>query len=176
MPDSAFFVLFGKIVAKKREDFVAYFARAPPLLLSSEILKKGGVDMMDKEYFIVIDGEKIPVSVEVYHAFKRPLWAERKRRKVRIEHERSLDIFMDSGSDIPSKGALVDEIVEDKLMLDMLFVALAELTDDERGLIDALFFDEKSEREVSHDIGISSVAIHKRKHKILNKLQKFLKS
>lgn len=34
--------------------------------------------------------------------------------------------------DIESEQALVDEIVEDKLLMDMLFEALAELTDDER--------------------------------------------
>ena len=39
--------------------------------------------MMDKEFFIVIDGEKVPISEEVYRAFKRPLWTERKRRQVR---------------------------------------------------------------------------------------------
>ena len=129
---------------------------------------------MDKEFFIVIDGEKVPVSEEVYRAFKRPLWTERKRRQVRAEHERSLDMFMDEGLDIPSDDALVDEIVEDKLMLDMLFAALAELTDDERGLIDALFFDEKSEREVAREVGISQPAIHKRRNRILEKLKNLL--
>ena len=85
--------------------------------------------MTDKEYFIVIDGEKVPVSEEVYRAFKRPAWTERKRRQVRADRERSLDVFMDNGLDIPSQDALVDEIVEDKLMLDMLFAALTELTE-----------------------------------------------
>lgn len=129
---------------------------------------------MEKEFFIVIDGEKVLVSEEVYRAFKRPAWAERKRRAVRADYERSPDAYLDDGLDIAADGALVDEIVEDKLMLDMLFAALAELTDDERDLIDALFFDEKSERDVAQEIGLSSIAVHKRKHKILDKLRKFL--
>jgi RNA polymerase sigma factor (sigma-70 family) len=126
---------------------------------------------MAKEYFIIVDGEKVPVSEEVYRAFKRPLWAERKRREVRAEHERSLEAFMDGGLDIPDGGKLVDAIVEDKLMLEMLFAALAELTDDERNLIDALFFEEKTEREAANALGLSQKAINKRRHKILEKLR-----
>jgi hypothetical protein len=69
---------------------------------------------MAKEYFVVIDGEKVPVSEEVYRAYKRPLWAERKRRQVRAENERSLEKFAEDGFDIPDERALVDAIVEDK--------------------------------------------------------------
>ena len=129
---------------------------------------------MDKEFFIVIDGEKIPVSEEVYRAFKRPVWAERKRRQVRAEHERSLEQFTENGFDVPDERVLVDEIVEDKLMLDMLFAALAELTDDERGLIDALFFDEKSERELSKETGTPRKTIAYRKNKVLEKLRQLI--
>ncbi|GHU94977.1 hypothetical protein FACS1894208_06970 [Clostridia bacterium] len=87
------------------------------------------------ERHIVIDGENIPVTEEVYRAYKRPAWAERKRRKVRAEHERSLALF----ANMPSAQKLVDEIVEDKLLLDTLMAALSELTADERKLIDALY-------------------------------------
>ena len=130
---------------------------------------------MTNEYYITIYGEKVQVTEEVYRAFKRPAWAERKRRMVRADMERSLDLFMDNGFDIPSDDALVDEIVEDKLLLDMLFVALEELTADERYLIDALFYQEKSEREVAGETGRSKTSIHKQKEKILNKLKNLFK-
>ena len=81
---------------------------------------------MNKDYFIVIDGEKVPVSEEVYRAFKRPAWAERKRRQVRADHELSLEAFAGDGFDIPSGDPLVDEIVADKLLLNMLFPLCAE--------------------------------------------------
>jgi RNA polymerase sigma factor (sigma-70 family) len=128
---------------------------------------------MAKEYFVVIDGENVPVSEEVYRAFKRPLWAERKRRQVRAEWELSLDALMGEGLEFQSDDKLVDEIVEDKLLLDMLMAALAELTDNERGLIDALFFDEKSERELSKETGVPQKTINNRKQAILKKLKKF---
>ena len=130
---------------------------------------------MAKDYFIVIDGENVPVSEEVYRSFKRPLWAERKRRQVRAERELSLEQFADAGFDVPDETALVDEIVEDKMLLEMLFAALAELTEDERGLIAALFFEEKSERDVAACSGRSKTSVHKQKEKILQKLRNLLK-
>lgn len=130
---------------------------------------------MDKEYFIELNGRQIPVSKEVYYAFKRPAWKERKRRQVRAEKELSLEAFADAGFEIPSGQVLVDEIVEDKLLLDMLFKALEELADDERFLINELFFNDKSEREVAKEIGRSKTGIHKQKEKILSKLRNLLK-
>jgi RNA polymerase sigma factor (sigma-70 family) len=129
---------------------------------------------MKKEYYITIDGKDVPVTEEVYRAFKRPAWKERKRREIRSEKERSLEAFMDDGYDIPSKQALVDELVEDKLLLDMLFNALLELTDDERDLINALFYEEKSERELSKDSGVPHPTIHSRKVSVLQKLKRLL--
>ena len=131
---------------------------------------------MEKNYFIVINGEKISVSEGIYHAFKRPLWMERKRRQIRAKHEQSLEALLDDGLDIPSKEQQVSEIVDDKLRLDMLFSALAALPDDERSIIDILFFDEKSEREAAHEIGVTQQAINKRKNRILAKLRKFFES
>jgi RNA polymerase sigma factor (sigma-70 family) len=130
---------------------------------------------MDKQYSIELNGRQIPVSKEVYDAFKRPAWKERKRSQVRKEKELSLEAFADAGFEIPSGEALVDEIVEDKLLLDMLFKALSELTDDERFLIDEMFFNDKSEREIAQEIGLSKTGVHKQKEKILSKLKNLLK-
>lgn len=129
---------------------------------------------MKKEYYITIDGKDVPVTEEVYRAFKRPAWKERKRREIRSEKERSLEAFMADGFDIPSEQALVDELVEDKLLLDMLFNALRELTDDERDLVNALFYEEKSERELSKDTGVPHPTIHSRKVSVLQKLKRLL--
>ena len=128
---------------------------------------------MAKDYFIVIDGEQVPVSEEVYRAFKRPAWAERKRRQVRAEHERSLEQFAEDGFDIPSDDALVDEIVADKQLLDLLMSALSKLTAEERSLIDALFYEDKSERELAKETGTPQKTINNRKRAILKKLRKF---
>ena len=129
---------------------------------------------MNKDYYILIDGEKVSVSEEVYRAFKRPAWAERKRRQVRADHELSLEAFAEDGFELPSGDPLVDEIVADKILLDMLMSALDELAADERGLIDALYFDGKSERDVATEIGVPQTTLNYRKNKILKWLKEKL--
>jgi RNA polymerase sigma factor (sigma-70 family) len=129
---------------------------------------------MDKKYFIELNGRQIPVSKEVYYAFKRPAWKERKRRQIRAEKELSLEAFADAGFEIPSSQALVDEIVEDKLLLDMLSKALSELTDEERFLIDELFYNDKTERQVAKETGIPQTTLNYQKNKIIKWLRKKL--
>ena len=129
---------------------------------------------MDKEYFIELNGRQIPVSKEVYDAFKRPAWKERKHRQVRAEKELSLEAFADAGFEIPSSQALVDEIVEDKLLLDMLSKALSELTDYERFLINELFYNSKSERELSKETCVPRKTLAYRRTKVLKKLRRLI--
>ncbi|MGI6181782.1 MAG: RNA polymerase sigma factor [Agathobaculum sp.] len=129
---------------------------------------------MSKEYYIELNGERIPVTEEVYYAFKRPAWRERKRRQVRSDNELSLEALADNGFEVPDETSLVDEIVEDKLLLDMLFEALSELTDDERFLIDALFYQEKSERMVAKEIDVSQNTVNYHKNRLLDKLRKLI--
>ena len=131
---------------------------------------------MCKNRFIRINGKEIPVSEDVYLAFKRPAWRERKRRKVRAKKERSLEVFMEDGFDIPSERALVDEIITDKLLLEELCVALAELTDDERKLIDALYYREQTAREYARETDSNHTNINRHHKSILDKLQNFLKN
>jgi RNA polymerase sigma factor (sigma-70 family) len=88
--------------------------------------------------------------------------------------ECSLNALTDSGFEAVSDEAPVDEIVWSKLVSDKLYAVMAELTEDERVLIDALFFQGKSEREAAKIFGISPVAVHKRKHKTLSKLHRLL--
>jgi len=131
---------------------------------------------MGNNRYIWLAGEKVYVSEEMYRAYYRPVWREVKQKEVRKDAECSLDALKDSGFELASGEALIDEVVTEKLLLDELHAALAELTDDERSLIDAMFYQDKSEREVAVDNGISSIAIHKRKHKVLEKLKKYMKS
>ena len=129
---------------------------------------------MKKEYYVTINGERIPVSEEVYRAYRQPAWREHKRRTVRLEMERSLDLLMDDGFDVVDDQKLVDELVADKLLLDALLQALAELTEDERSLIDALYFRGMSERDIAGLYSMSQQAVNKRKRRVLDKLRDLL--
>jgi len=133
---------------------------------------------MGKQYHIKLNGELIPVTEEVYRAYQQPKWREKKQAEVRAQNEVSLDAMLETGysGHLDSRQALVDEIVADKLLLDELLKALAELNEDERFLIDELFYKEKTEREIADSSNISHQAVHKKKNRILAKLEKLLKS
>ena len=79
------------------------------------------------------------------------------------------DILIDTSQEI-------DEAVIHKIMLDKLHDSLVLLSDDERKLINALFFRNLSEREWSAETGIPQKTINDRKSRILIKLKKFLEN
>lgn len=87
--------------------------RSPPYPLSQNFRERR-IPKMGKDYQIEIDGEMVDVSEDVYYAYKRPAWRERKRAKVRADKELSFEAFADSGFDIPSNEPLIEEIVADK--------------------------------------------------------------
>lgn len=60
------------------------------------------------------------------------------------------------------------------LSLEKLYSALEHLEKAERELIDALFFQEMTEREYAKKKGVCRNTIHKRKVRILENLKKFL--
>ena len=127
---------------------------------------------MGKEYNIKLpDGMLVPVSEEVYRAYKRPQWREAKKKKSKreVSLEKMDDVYT------LSDEKLVEQIVEDKLLLEMLLKALETLTEDERFLIDEIYFHEKTERETAKILNMSHQTVHSKKNKIIKKLKKILK-
>lgn len=144
----------------------------------------------DNQRYIEIDGEQIPVTEEVYRAYKRPLWAEHKRKerakrcrdakgrrctedcstcpKAREVSVLSLDRFREEGGLEPADTFDMAEFVADRLLLEQLFSALNE---EELALINALFYDERTERDYASELGISHQMVGKRKNKLIAKLQ-----
>ena len=133
---------------------------------------------MKKEYYIKLsDGQVVPVTEEVYREYKRPQWREAKQKKVRQMREFSLEYMTENRMEhiYSDNQKLVEEIAEDNLMLEMLMKALETLTDEERFLINELYFNEKSERILSKQIDIPQQTINSRKAIIIKKLRKFTK-
>ncbi len=148
--------------------------------------------MDNQQRFIEIDGEQVPVTEEVYHAYKRPQWAESKRneRGKRCRNEKgnrctqdcrlceksragstlSLDKFSEDGFEA-ADPVDISELVADKLLLEQLYIALNELDPVELSLVQALFFGDRSERDYAAEIGISHQAVGKRKKKVIEKLR-----
>ena len=69
----------------------------------------------------------------------------------------------------------VEDAVIKKDDLCRLRAALDQLSEEERTLIHALFFDECSERELEEMMGIHRMTIHNRKIRILQKMKKMLR-
>ena len=89
--------------------------------------------------------------------------------------EDSLDRLMDDNAEqFTDHHESVEDMVLRKISAEKLYQALAELSEKERELIVALFFEEKTERELAVVLGISQPAVHKQKNKILKKLKTFL--
>ncbi|MDR1703819.1 MAG: sigma-70 family RNA polymerase sigma factor [Clostridiales bacterium] len=150
-------------------------------------------------YVIFVDGVTVEVSAEVYKAYSRSArqleYMERDLKRDRVlqdahgravvdaygrtvvlpELEVSLDRLMDEDWDFPA-----EDQPEDMVLLHVETISLhhcLNLIDaTEKTLIQALFFERKTEREYSAETGISQQTIHARKRVILAKLKKLLKN
>jgi len=131
--------------------------------------------MDNQSYYIEIDGEQIPVTEEVYRAYKRPLWAERKRQQ--RTHEREADLSVEKYLDDGLEAVLnfeVEQAEAEKLLLEQLTDCLTELEPDELDLVRALFYQNKSMRDYGADLGVSHVVVSKRWRRIRDKLSQLL--
>lgn len=130
---------------------------------------------MGKEYYIILNGEKIAVTEEVYRAYKQPVWKESKRAKVRADMEYSYDGMLEDGMEIASDDALVEDIVTDKLLLDTLLLALDELSDDERRLIDGLYYKDQTLRDYARQKDTNHTKVIRQHKRVIEKLRDILK-
>lgn len=85
---------------------------------------------MSKNWYILLDGIKVPVSEEVYRTYKRAEWREEKQDTVRKERESSLDFMSEHGFDgqavadqelVEGNKYCTQEIIKEEL-LEELFV------------------------------------------------------
>lgn len=137
--------------------------------------------MADKEkYMIKIQGELIEVSEDVYYAY---FHMERQERTQDEKQQRN-DVFsydaLDDG-EIVGAESIVDmatpSLEEQAITNDLherLHHAVAALPRSERELIQAIYFEGKTEREYARQQGCSQNKVFKRRVKILSKLKMFL--
>ena len=146
-------------------------------------------------YTILIDGQGVEVSEEVFTAYaasERQLEyieldlkrdrtlqdANGKRVKdangqpIKLpEREISLDKLLDEDWDYKSPEPSPEDAVVGQFEIDNLHELLDSLKPEERELINALFFEGMTEREYAKVLGISKTALHARKIKVLAKLK-----
>lgn len=88
--------------------------------------------------------------------------------------EDSLERLADQEMQFAGESESVEETVLRRLRYAELHKAISLLSDDERELVDRLFFQGQTEREAAAEMGIYRNAVHKRKNRILEKLKNFL--
>ena len=134
---------------------------------------------MSKKYYWIIDGKYYEVSKESYQKYKK----EHDHSKMLQKYEEEVHVFsLDAmaaeditGHDIIADTRVnVEEEAIHNLMLEKLREVLKGLSSDELHLIEQIYTYGKTEREMATELGISQVAVHKQKLKVLDKLKKFL--
>ena len=135
---------------------------------------------MDK-LFIPVQGCLLEVVREQYADFYKEKERWRYLQKLDTNHSLlSLEGFTDSEGNV--LDFVIDETVDvaetvvRAVLVDRLKAALPLLSDSEQMLIQAIFFEELSEREVGLRLGVTQSVVNKRKAKILAKLRKIIEN
>ena len=135
---------------------------------------------MDK-LFIPVQGCLLEVVREQYTDFYRDKERWRYLQKLDTRNSLlSLEGFTDSEGNvldfIVDEAVDVSETVIHAVMADRLKAVLHLLSDGEQALIQAIFFDGLSEREVGLRLGLTQSVVNKRKAKIFAKLRKMIEN
>lgn len=129
----------------------------------------------NKKYTIVVKHQRVEVSEAVYCAYHQEREAERYRRSLVMDNEYSLERFQEDGVNIEFRLDVCRDFVDELMRAEQereLHAALQTLTVKERLLIHELFWNGKSERELSAMIAVPQKTINDRKRKILVKLRR----
>ena len=150
-------------------------------------------------YTIKVDGEMVEVNEELYTAYasagykmeNTEIGSKRDRvlqdangKAVRDEHgqpvilperEVSLNKLIDEGWDYPQSASSPEAIFFAAAFSEdaELSRCLALLTDGERALVNALYFEGLTETEYGNRLGVKQQSINERKLRILKKIKKF---
>ena len=132
----------------------------------------------NKQFFIRVGGQAVPVTEEVYRAYyrmkRRERHLEEKDAAHSLIHYAAFDTKHSTGEEeIPDREDVADTVTR-RLMTEKLHKCLDLLSGDERALIWALFFENKTERQYSAEMGIPQKTINNRRKVILAKLKKLL--
>ena len=153
--------------------------RSPPFFCLKNSQSKEMEDFkMKKEFYLYVNGQKVKVSEEIYKVY----WREREHEKYleQVDRKNHLLFFSSLDHDGHYVDNIVDEsvdvakIVETQMMIESLRYAISKLNDEERDIIERLYFNDETLRSVAKLKSITHSALMKRRNKILEKLKKFI--
>lgn len=121
---------------------------------------------MTKEKYIYVRKEKIEIENDMFNEFNKLVCRQKYSERRYMNNTIPLEMIAD--------GINIEDEAINKIMIEKLHQALKQLTDEEYSLISELFFNGRSERNLSREWEIHPMTIHSRKRKILEKLKKLM--
>ena len=133
-----------------------------------------------ERYFIPVDGKYYETTKEVYEVYYQM------DRRERYLEERDLNKGVINFCDIDNEDYSAEEILSDKdkdieeevinkILIKTVLEAIMTLDEEEKWLIQELFFCGKSQRQLAKECGIPLMTLNCRKQKIIEKIKKYLK-
>lgn len=137
--------------------------------------KEDFIIMTDKRKYIYVRGKKIYVSDEVYRAYKKESNHEIHLNRLNRKHKvYGFDDYKVDLNSIADENIDIEKIIETKMRIEDLYQALGKLNDEERKVIDSLYFKEMTIRDLAKEQQVSSKKIFSFRNKILKKLKEML--
>ena len=134
---------------------------------------------MVKEYYLYVRGQKVKVSEDIYKVY----WREKEHEKYleQVDKKNHLLFFSSLDHDGNFVDNLADEsvdvkkIIETQILIETVRKAMSGLNDEERDIIERLYFNDETLSSVARSKKVSYQAIQWRKNNILKKLKVLLK-
>ncbi|HFE9180849.1 TPA: sigma factor-like helix-turn-helix DNA-binding protein [Streptococcus agalactiae] len=134
---------------------------------------------MAREYYLYVRGEKVKVSEQIYKVY----WREREHEKYleQVDKKNHLLFFSSLDHDgnfvdnLADESVDVEKIIETQILIETVRKAMSRLNDEERDIIERLYFNDETLSSVARSKKVSYQAIQWRKNNILKKLKVLLK-
>ena len=96
----------------------------------------------------------------------RQIWRDKKRK------DSSLERMVEAGFQVADPNSNIEEKLLEKYYIEQLSEAIKTLTEDQKWLIEQVFFYGRKQSEVAAELGIDPTAIRNRLRKIYDKIKK----
>ena len=134
---------------------------------------------MSKEYYLYVRGQKVKVSEDIYKVY----WREKEHEKYLEQVDRKNHLLFFSSLDhdgnfvdnLADESVDVEKIIETQILIETVRKAMSRLNDEERDIIERLYFNDETLSSVARSKKVSYQAIQWRKNNILKKLKVLLK-
>ncbi len=134
---------------------------------------------MEKEYYLYVRGQKVKVSEDIYKVY----WREKEHEKYLEQVDKKIHLLFFSSLDhdgnfvdnLADESVDVEKIIETQILIETVRKAMSRLNDEERDIIERLYFNDETLSSVARSKKVSYQAIQWRKNNILKKLKVLLK-